>query len=197
LRSTPIPLASVPGLGSAHTRLRVVSGNGRRVSVGRETIPLKGGDEENENENDNSHDPSKTPTVYLTAKRQHSADHLQPRKRSLSRSPLEPMTNEITQIMEDPPRVPSFSKPTGGSPSARIISGSRRSSGTRTPRRVSGQQQQITPRKISTASVVSVASVASQATATSVATVATVEDVIMAEHPDAHTAIEAAKHKVS
>ncbi|RSH95410.1 hypothetical protein EHS25_000497 [Saitozyma podzolica] len=176
---------------------QIVSGNGRRVSVGRETIPLKGGDEENENENDNAHDPSKTPTVYLTAKRQHSEDHLQPRKRSLSRSPLEPMTNEITQIMEDPPRVPSFSKPAGGSPSSRIISGNRRSSGTRTPRRVSGQQQQITPRKVSTASVKSVASVSSQATATSVVTVATVEDVIMVEHPDAHTAIEAAKHKIA
>ncbi|WWC64175.1 uncharacterized protein I303_106783 [Kwoniella dejecticola CBS 10117] len=71
--------AQLPSIGSAHTRLRIVSGGGRRISVGRETVPLKGFDEG---------EPHSTPTTHVAAKRQHSADNLTPRKRSPPRSPL-------------------------------------------------------------------------------------------------------------
>lgn len=79
--SAPITPAKYPGLGSGHTRLRLVSGGGRKVSPGRETVPLRG---------DSSPQPRR-----LSAKRQHSEDELQPRKRSDSRSPLNPI--EIQQ----------------------------------------------------------------------------------------------------
>lgn len=76
--SAPITPAKYPGLGSGHTRLRLVSGGGRKVSPGRETVPLRG------------EDPSPQHR-RLSAKRQHSEDCLQPRKRSDSRSPLNPI----------------------------------------------------------------------------------------------------------
>jgi hypothetical protein len=91
--SVPITPAKYPGLGSSHTRLRLVSGGGRKVSPGRETVPLR----------DN---PSPQPR-RVSAKRQHSEDHLQqPRKRSDSRSPLHPV--DLGQVV-DPSPIPSLS----------------------------------------------------------------------------------------
>lgn len=92
--SAPLTPAKYPGLGSSHTRLRLVSGGGRKVSPGRETIPLR---------DDLSPQPRR-----VSAKRQHSEDHLQlqPRKRSDSRSPLTPV--DVHQVL-DPSPVPSLS----------------------------------------------------------------------------------------
>jgi len=90
--SVPITPAKYPGLGSSHTRLRLVSGGGRKVSPGRETVPLRG---------DVSPQPRR-----VSAKRQHSEDHLQtPRKRSDSRSPLHPV--DLGQVM-DPSPIPAL-----------------------------------------------------------------------------------------
>jgi hypothetical protein len=165
---SPVPkaLISTPKLGSAHTRLRVLSGGGRRVSAGRETIPLKG---------DENSSPSRiTPTVQIAYKRQHSEDQLQPRKRSPSRSPLEPRIVDPSQILPEPLKVPSLSK----------RSGSRRSSGVRTPRRSSGPL--TTPRMVS-----------SETASIQAATGATGEDEVMSVHADVQDAIEAARQKVS
>ena len=69
-----------------------MSGGGRKVSPGRETVPLRG---------DVSPQPRR-----VSAKRQHSEDHLQtPRKRSDSRSPLHPV--DLGQVM-DPSPVPTL-----------------------------------------------------------------------------------------
>lgn len=90
--SVPITPAKYPGLGSSHTRLRLVSGGGRKVSPGRETVPLRG---------DVSPQPRR-----VSAKRQHSEDYLQqPRKRSDSRSPLHPV--DIGQVVDHSP-VPTL-----------------------------------------------------------------------------------------
>ena len=97
----PLPAAPI-GIGSAHTRLRVVSGNGRRVSAGRPTIPLKGSPVSEE----------KTPTML--AKRQHSEDHLTPRKRSGTYSPLS--ARDMDQVPE-PLAVPGGSGTPGRRPS--------------------------------------------------------------------------------
>jgi hypothetical protein len=64
-------------LGSSHTRLRVVSGRGRRVSANRETAPLK--------ENMEDAEPRTSPLGY---KRMHSTEDMAPRKRSYDRVPL-------------------------------------------------------------------------------------------------------------
>lgn len=124
------------GIGSARTTLRIVSGQGRRVSPGREMIPLKG------DEND-SPVAGSLPPLH---KRQHSEEQLEPRKREPTRSPLQPREDTQDPLAHDPLNVPSVSsKP-----------GSRRSSGARriTPRKSSGP---LTPRKasIGTASVAS------------------------------------------
>lgn len=69
-----------------------MSGGGRKVSPGRETVPLR---------DDLSPQPRR-----VSAKRQHSEDHLQqPRKRSDSRSPLNPV--DLGQVPEPSP-VPSL-----------------------------------------------------------------------------------------
>lgn len=177
----PIPIAQPTAIGSAHTRLRVVSGNGRRVSVGRETIPLKGG----------SPDPPRASsaldhsTPIMLAKRQHSEDHLTPRKRSPTRSPLEPRISEPGQVAE-PLRIPSAGKKSPRKSPIGLGSapGSRRSSGARTPRH-------LTPRKVSTASIVSTATV------TSNTTVVPGMNVLPKDHADVGSAIDAATRKVS
>ncbi|WWC91355.1 uncharacterized protein L201_006298 [Kwoniella dendrophila CBS 6074] len=102
-------------IGSAHTRLRIVSGGGRRISVGRETVPLKDCDD------DESPGAQSTPTLHITTKRQHSTDNLTPRKRSPPRSPLRPRNVSGSSNVSEP------TKP-----------GSRRASGKLTPRRTSG-----------------------------------------------------------
>lgn len=78
--SAPITPAKYGGLGSGHTRLRLVSGGGRKVSPGRETVPLR--------------DEASSQVRRVSAKRQHSEDHLQPRKRSDSRTPLNPIDTQ-------------------------------------------------------------------------------------------------------
>nr|XP_031862275.1 uncharacterized protein CI109_002240 [Kwoniella shandongensis]KAA5529347.1 hypothetical protein CI109_002240 [Kwoniella shandongensis] len=158
-----------PILGSAHTKLRIVSGGGRRISLGRETVPLKGGDE-------NDSLTQTTPTILIT-KRQHSSDQLSPRKRSPTRSPLYPReASDPSQILPDPLNVPSFSK----KPGTRRVSGNNR----QTPRRSSGPL--TTPRTVS----------ASQASVTSVATATTVDDVEMSDHPDMRTAMDSTRKKI-
>ncbi|KAK8843437.1 hypothetical protein IAR55_007094 [Kwoniella newhampshirensis] len=158
-----------PGLGSGHTRLRIVSGGGRRISIGRDTVPLKGGDE-----NDS---PSQTTPTIVISKRQHSADQFSPRKRSPSRSPLQPReASDPSQILADPLKVPSlFSKP-----GSRATSGNNR----QTPRRSSGPL--TTPRTVS----------ASQTSINSIATTTTVDDVEMSDHPDLKAAMEGTRKKV-
>lgn len=106
--ATRVPVPSLAtGLGSAHTKLRIVSGNGRRVSVGRETVPLKGTADENESPDANS--DHSTPT-FLLSKRQHSEDQITPRKRSPVRSPLNPLVSrEDDGQLAEPLRVPSAS----------------------------------------------------------------------------------------
>ncbi|WWC73238.1 uncharacterized protein I206_107204 [Kwoniella pini CBS 10737] len=118
------PTSHLPTIGSAHTRLRIVSGGGRRISVGRETVPLKGSEE-----GEASHGQSTT-TGIVAAKRQHSADNLTPRKRSPTRSPI------TSRDVSNSSRV-----------SATNASGSRRSSGKYATRRSSGPL--TTPRTVS------------------------------------------------
>ncbi|WWC97695.1 hypothetical protein V866_004579 [Kwoniella sp. B9012] len=130
-------------IGSAHTRLRIVSGGGRRISVGREMVPLKGCEESESNE------AQSTPTTLPGAKRQHSADNLTPRKRSPTRSPLH------SREVSDSSKVSISNKP-----------GSRRSSGKYSARRSSGPL--TTPRTVS-ASQNSVTSIATNATVEDVA----------------------------
>ncbi|OCF72444.1 hypothetical protein I204_06823 [Kwoniella mangroviensis CBS 8886] len=125
-------------IGSAHTRLRIVSGGGRRISVGREMVPLKGCEESESTE------AQSTPTTLPAAKRQHSADNLTPRKRSPTRSPLH------SRDVSDSSKVSISNKP-----------GSRRSSGRYSARRSSGPL--TTPRTVS-ASQNSVTSIATSAT---------------------------------
>lgn len=183
----PRPLPTTPG--SGHTKLRVVSGNGRRVSAGRETIPLK---------TDSPTEGSTTPTMLV--KRQHSEDHLTPRKRSLTRSPLEPLPSNDIPDLPDPPKFPSISKRSPhlgiglGSPHSH---GARRSSGGRlTPRKASPGGRltpTITPRK---GSAVSVVSVASNGTAGTNGT-AESEDVEMADHGDVTSALNSGVQRVS
>ncbi|WRT68908.1 uncharacterized protein IL334_005890 [Kwoniella shivajii] len=130
------PATQLPTIGSAHTRLRIVSGGGRRISIGRETIPLKGG-EENE-----SSESQSTPTSLGAAKRQHSADNLTPRKRSPTHIPLHPL------------EVPDSAKS-----SLSLRSGSRRTSGKQT-RRSSGPLTNARTVSASQASIVSTVSTA-------------------------------------
>lgn len=165
---SPLPKAQIitPGLSSAHTRLRVVSGGGRRVSAGRETVPLKG----DENVSPSQNTP---PTIHISGKRQHSEDQLQSRKRSLSRSPLEPRLSDPSQILPDPLKVPSLSKRPG----------SRRSSAQQTPRKPSDPL--TTPRTVSSGNV-SLVPVVTGTTAD-----------YKTEHLDVHAAIEATRQRVS
>ncbi|WVW79054.1 hypothetical protein I302_101017 [Kwoniella bestiolae CBS 10118] len=131
-------LVQAPTIGSAHTRLRIVSGGGRRISVGRETVPLK------DSEDCENTEPPSTPTAPFVAKRQLSADNLTPRKRSPTRSPL-----HIREVSDS------------SKASISIKPNSRRSSGKYSARRSSGPL--TTPRTVS-ASQNSVNSVATNAT---------------------------------
>ncbi|ORX38894.1 hypothetical protein BD324DRAFT_296964 [Kockovaella imperatae] len=123
MRNTP---AVYPGLGSGHTSLRVVSGNGRKVTPGRTTLPLKEDDS-----------PLRGRTVSGTSvKRQHSADQMSPRKRSPSKSPLDHA--DRVDIVPDPLPVPPLSAKKSVSRKTPTRNDSRRSSGPLTPmRRVS------------------------------------------------------------
>ena len=114
------PVAKIQGTVSVSHRTRIVSGGGRRVSIGRLTTPLKG--------EENDPVPRSSPSIYVAGKRQHSEDQLQPRKRSLSRSPLESIVVDSYQILPDPPKVPLISQRTG----------SKVSPSNNTPRRSSG-----------------------------------------------------------
>ncbi|WVF65702.1 hypothetical protein IAT40_000433 [Kwoniella sp. CBS 6097] len=173
---SPLPIARAPppqpaAIGSAHTKLRIVSGGGRRISVGRETIPLKNGDE-------NDFPSTKSiPPVNLATKRQHSTDNLTPRKRSPSRSPL-----HSCELISAPSQPTSSGRKSSLTPN---LSASRRSSGGKpSSRRSSGPL--TTPRTIST-SQNSVHSVASSA--------ATVEDFATKQYPDLRAAIEGSQQK--
>ncbi|EIW66895.1 hypothetical protein M231_05581 [Tremella mesenterica] len=101
-----------PGLGSGHTKLRVVSGNGRRVSPGRETMPLK------------DETPLATVPVHAVPKRQHSEDQLQPRKRSPPRTPLASKENSPRVGVLNSHRRSSGPRSAGPLTTPRLISGS-------------------------------------------------------------------------
>lgn len=68
---------SPASLGSSHTKLRVVSGNGRRVSATRETAPLK-----------ETADDAPSRGSPLGYKRMRSQEEITPRKRSHDRAPM-------------------------------------------------------------------------------------------------------------
>jgi hypothetical protein len=208
----------VPGLGSGHTKLRVMSGNGRKVSPSRATIPLKGDDTATPDSRGavftcTTPVNAATPTPRIVSnKRQHSSDQITPRKKSPSKSPAvlrgEEAGDENVGVdasaisqgqMGDPLKVPSFSKrPVMGLKVSQ--NGSRRSSGvsagTATPTRSSGPL--TTPRTVS------------GATNTSVVSTTTVESTItekihsskyraernMEEHVDSASAIEATRIRV-
>ncbi|OCF31354.1 hypothetical protein I316_06959 [Kwoniella heveanensis BCC8398] len=186
---SPLPGSRIPiqqqqqqqpaAIGSAHTKLRIVSGGGRRISVGREMVPLKGegGGGGDENESPLSLAKS-TPPPHISTKRQHSTDNLTPRKRSPSRSPLHPSEGAASPLHPTingrkpslTHKVPGSRRTSGGKP------GSRRSSGPLT-----------TPRTVS----------ASQTSVNSVATsTATVIDVDVKQYPDLSAAIEGSHHKI-
>ncbi|ORY29168.1 hypothetical protein BCR39DRAFT_533070 [Naematelia encephala] len=163
-KATPI---LYPGLGSTHTKLRIVSGGGRRMSAGRETIPLKG--------DENESPTLRTPSGNLATKRQHSEDQLTPRKRSPTRSPLETKPSDAVRIMGTPLRITSSSQ-----------ASSRRSSGQRTPLRSSGPL--TTPRRISLGqtSITSVQTNTTEVTA----------EVPISAHSDFETAITSIREKL-
>ncbi|WVQ75384.1 hypothetical protein IAR50_005004 [Cryptococcus sp. DSM 104548] len=114
-------------IGSGHTRLRIVSGSGRRISLNRETIPLKGDDE-------TTSLVTNTPTSHNLAnavKRQHSADCLSPRKRSpslnkspLLETPLQPLVIRRTSAQRSGASTP---RRTSGLASSRTASASQHS----------------------------------------------------------------------
>lgn len=204
----------VPGMGSSHTTLRVMSGNGRRISPSRETIPLKGGDAVDlpsrpglNTSQAGSTTPTPTPRV-VSNKRQHSSDHLTPRKRSPSKSPAvmrEEFGDENVNVdekgllrgqMSDPLKVPSLNKKSALGSS---VGESRRSSGVSngntTPRRSSGPL--TTPRTVSgatTSSVVSTATV--ESTVTEKVYGSKYGETVRVEHNDCPSAVEATRIKV-
>lgn len=140
----------------------------------------------------------------LAQKRAHPAEHLSPRKRTPSDSPMSRREGEVTptqsQSQTHTPRYPSglgtapSSRPGSGSGSTRVVTprGERRASGALTPsRRVS-----------SIASVASVASVTSNTSTATVATVCTLSsaieqyDIVMSDHSDLASAADAARQTV-
>jgi hypothetical protein len=196
----PRPLPAPPGgIGSAHTRLRVVSGAGRSVSAGRETIPLKVTDTESRPSTPGA--DQFTPTMLT--KRQHSEDHLTPRKRSLTRSPLEPIPNpnDMTNL-PDPLTIPLSLGRKSKSPLPGLSiglgsaprSGYRTPSGNRAPRKTSGQH--LTP-TMGTARQVSRASLTGSMNSTGTNGTHGSEDVEMAYHTDISAAINASVQRVS
>lgn len=160
-----------PAIGAAHTKLRIVSGSGRRVSAGREMVPLKGG------EDGTTQDPNVTPTIFLS-KRQHSEDNFPPRKRSPPRSPLGPR-DEQDSLVPDPMRVPSGSLKK---------SQPRRLSGHSTPRRTSGQHRRVSAGTVS---------IISQNTGASVTETAMPPIPVVAGHQTALLAVESAKKRIA
>ncbi|OWZ53685.1 hypothetical protein C368_04069 [Cryptococcus neoformans 125.91] len=156
--------------GSRHTGLRIVSGNGRRISLNRETVPLKG-EEEN--------DPfgTNTPSAPSTAKRQHSVESLSPRKRSpsLSKSPL-------GEVGSNPPLVIKPHRRT----SAKIS----------TPRRTSGPLMNARTVSASRSSINSVASADTVNTMNTAGTCGGGEDVEMKEYEDVVGAMDATLKKI-
>ena len=129
------PLPSTPvGIGSAHTKLRVVSGNGRKVSLGREMVPLKTGDENLAPVPQPT--PPSPPAPAVISKRPHDVDQTTPRKRSPTRSPLQPRVSVAgDEKFESSPRIPS--------------GGFRAAQAQNQARRLSGHSGYSTPRKIS------------------------------------------------
>lgn len=168
---SPVPKAvtTLNTLGSARTRLRIVSGNGRRVSVDRETVPLKGADE-----NDLPKDLVDIATPMMISKRQHSEDQLTPRKRSPTRSPLQPRLDDQESRPSDAARGPS---------NGLKKTQSRRTSGHNTPRKISGG------RRASAGTL----SVASQHTGTSVSEPPTP----VIDHPSTIAAVESSKRRLT
>ncbi|WVQ81448.1 hypothetical protein IAT38_003572 [Cryptococcus sp. DSM 104549] len=197
----PPPTSGVPPLGSGHTRLRIVSGGGRRVSLNRETVSLKGGDE-----NDSAHS---TPTAHPSAKRQHSSERLSPRKRSpsLGKGPLGMASQPVEA--QQPYHGVGLGIRSAGVGSGRRVSAKSAGSGATTPLRNSGvlTSARTVSASQSINSVVSVASHASGVSGYSVASVESgvggstacgggTEDVEMVEYPDMKSAMEATVKKI-
>ena len=164
-RNTPL----YPGLGSGHTSLRVVSGNGRKVTPGRETMPLQSDDAS----------PFVSSSRIPSAKRQRSADQLSPRKRSSSQSPAE-VAEGGSERVPDPLPVPSLTKKgtPRKNPSIPLKTDSPRSSGPLTPmRRVSSAE---------------CPSIMSQKTGSTIN-----DEVATVDNPSASAAVDSARSNVS
>ena len=170
-------LPAYPGLGSGHTQLRVVSGRGRKVSPGRNTMPLKGEGDENVSPQDEERGRGRN-VSGSTSKRPHSVDQLSPRKRSPSRSPLQPPNKVEEGKMPDPASAPASMKRTPG----------RQTPGKATPIRSSGP---LTPsRRVSSTGSVN-------GNLTPQNTGSTMNEEPVKDHPDALVAVEAARQRVS
>lgn len=140
----------------------------------------------------------------MLAKRQHSEDHLTPRKRSLTRSPLEPIPsiNDLADL-PDPLTIPSSltKKPKSPLPILGIGLGSAPrsghrtpSGGHRTPRKSSGQH--LTP-TMATVRRASGASLAGSINSNGTNGTHGSEDIEMTDHQDVMAAINAGVQWVS
>lgn len=143
----------------------------------------------------NINDENASPALG-SQKRQHPAEHLSPRKRTPSDSPMSRREGDLTPTQAQTPRYPSSLNPgpsrpgSGSSGPSRVItprSDRRRSSGALTPsRRVS-----------SIASVTSTTSIATVATVCTLTSAIDQCDIVMSDHPDLASAADASREKVS
>lgn len=168
LPNTAITPASAAG--SRHNGSRIVSGNGRRISHNRETIPLKG-------EEENDPIATNTPSAPAAAKRQHSVERLSPRKRSPSVG-----KNPLGEIGSNPLLVIKPHRRT----SAKIGA----------PRRTSGPLMSARTVSASCSSINSVASADTVNTVNTAGTYGSGEDVEMKEYEDVVGAMDATLKKV-
>ncbi|WOO83440.1 Rho guanine nucleotide exchange factor gef2 [Vanrija pseudolonga] len=159
---TDAPPSKLIGLG-APPRLRITSGSARSSVVGDENASLRS---------------------TSGQKRQHMAEHLTPRKRSPSDSPMHRREGERTPTQTPEPRLPGVSS-RKVSTSTLTPRGSRQSSATGT----------LTPSR--RVSAVSVASVASAATVHTIGSATEDCDIIMSDHADLSTAANSVRQKVA
>lgn len=159
---TDAPPSKLIGLG-APPRLRITSGSARSSVVGDENASLRS---------------------TSGQKRQHMAEHLTPRKRSPSDSPMHRREGERTPTQTPEPRLPGISS-RKVSTSTLTPRGSRQSSATGT----------LTPSR--RVSAVSVASAASAATVHTIGSATEDCDIIMSDHADLSTAANSVRQKVS
>ncbi|KAL1406084.1 hypothetical protein Q8F55_007767 [Vanrija albida] len=156
------PPSKLIGLG-APPRLRITSGSARSSVVGDENSSLRS---------------------TSGQKRQHLADHLSPRKRSPSDSPMQRREGEMTPTQTPEPILPGVSSRQVSTTSTLTPRGSRQSSTTGA----------LTPSR--RVSAVSVASAASGATVHTITSATDDCDIIMSDHADLSTAANSVRQKV-